>query len=90
MTHPLCEETKWSLAPIQIKVLFQRTVLNLNACLTKRKRRLSPLYFPETDEGLFSSSNGYIVVWNRFFINIFNIFQWWIEVTLAVGRCVRY
>lgn len=35
MTHPLCEETKWSLAPIQIKVLFQRTVLNLNACLTK-------------------------------------------------------
>lgn len=35
MTHPLYEEMKWSLAPIQIVVLLKRTVLNLNPCLTK-------------------------------------------------------
>lgn len=35
-------------------------------------------------------SNGYIVIWNRFFHLLYNMFKWWIEVTLAVGRFVRY
>lgn len=80
-SHPLHEEKKSEL-------LLKRAVLNFNPYLTKWKHR--PLYFPHKRQDYFLLQMDILWFGIDFFIYyIFNIFKWWIEVTLAVGRCVR-